>query len=405
LLRADDWVGPINANWDQPFYGRGNAYLAKRDYNRAIADFNRSISLDPSNGWSYAGRGSAYYGNGNYDQAIADYNEASRLDPGYAVAFWGRGNAYKAKGERGRARANYDEAIRLELNPTITFAFPSEVDLLDSRRGARFAAPPLPNDAQLSQCISQNRNRGREDFYQCVIGQAFPEQYKVSRNCLNQNPQDGGRALLCTTQRQDLMQAYDRFRSVQRCATRSQDNWEVAECIGQQVLGQEEQYYLGCVTANKGDLKTAAVCAVARNLTPEQQIALSCAIATGGQPHAFAVCAGGQLLERELEKCWTHGLHTEGGCFGPNNEYVKFINNLDDEAQRVMGPNSEAYRAWRLWKENVLAPGPNGEVVKFLNNGIGDIREGPGENNEFVKLGNAAGDAIQGVGNIFDMSF
>jgi hypothetical protein len=145
------------------------------------------------------------------------------------------------------------------------------------------------------------------------------------------------------------------------------------------------------------------VCAVGKDLTPEQKIALSCAIQSGGVPHVFLVCTSGQLTERELEKCWQNGIATQNGCFGPNNEIVKDLNKIDDEAKNLMGENSVAYQNWKLWKENVLAPGPNGEVVKFLNNEIHDLREGPGENNEIVKFGNAVGGAIQGIGNAFGL--
>src|SRR6516164_7166318 len=42
---------------------------------------------------------------GNYDRAIADYNEAIRLDPKSALAFIGRGDAYTNKGDHDRALA------------------------------------------------------------------------------------------------------------------------------------------------------------------------------------------------------------------------------------------------------------------------------------------------------------
>jgi hypothetical protein len=37
--------------------------------------------------------------------------------------------------------------------------------------------------------------------------------------------------------------------------------------------------------------------------------------------------------------------------------------------------------------------------VKFLNNGLGDIKNGPGPNNEFVKAGSAVSNGLEGVGN------
>jgi hypothetical protein len=70
-------------------------------------------------------------------------------------------------------------------------------------------------------------------------------------------------------------------------------------------------YYLSCVTQNKGDIKSSAVCALVKDLTPEQQIAISCAMSTGGQPYAFAACVGGQLFASEVSKCWEDGVATE----------------------------------------------------------------------------------------------
>jgi tetratricopeptide (TPR) repeat protein len=49
-----------------------------------------------------------------YDKAIADYDEAIRLDPKYAIAFNNRGSAWLIKKEYDKAIADYDEAIRLD---------------------------------------------------------------------------------------------------------------------------------------------------------------------------------------------------------------------------------------------------------------------------------------------------
>jgi tetratricopeptide (TPR) repeat protein len=128
---------------------RGKAYLAKRDYDRAVADFSEAIRLDPKGDANYyISRGQAQLANLNYSQAIkdfsgaiwfnkndaesylnrgnarvssgdlergmADYNESIRLDPKQPRAYQLRGGAYRIKEDFGRAIADYSEAIRLD---------------------------------------------------------------------------------------------------------------------------------------------------------------------------------------------------------------------------------------------------------------------------------------------------
>lgn len=63
----------------------------------------------------------AHAGCGNYDRALADYDEAIRLNPKDANAFYNRGVTHAMKYDNDRAIADYDEAIR--LNPKDAKAF------------------------------------------------------------------------------------------------------------------------------------------------------------------------------------------------------------------------------------------------------------------------------------------
>ena len=69
----------------------------KKDYDKAIADYDEAIELDPKDAVAYNNRGVAWYAKNEYDKAIADFNEAIRLDPEDAVAYINRGNAWYAK--------------------------------------------------------------------------------------------------------------------------------------------------------------------------------------------------------------------------------------------------------------------------------------------------------------------
>jgi tetratricopeptide (TPR) repeat protein len=91
------------------FWDRGNAYYAKKDYDRAIADYGEAIRLD-NIAKAFDNRGRAYDDKKDYDRAIADCSEAIRLDPNFAMAFNNRGNAYNDKNDYDRAIADYNFA-------------------------------------------------------------------------------------------------------------------------------------------------------------------------------------------------------------------------------------------------------------------------------------------------------
>jgi tetratricopeptide (TPR) repeat protein len=130
---------------------RGVAYLNVRNNDRALADFNEAIRIDPDNAKAFGGRGLAYQLRAqegdteraladwakalqinpddadtleqrarvymiqrDYDGMIGDYGALIRLDPDNDWAFQQRAYAYRGKGELERALADYAEAIRID---------------------------------------------------------------------------------------------------------------------------------------------------------------------------------------------------------------------------------------------------------------------------------------------------
>jgi tetratricopeptide (TPR) repeat protein len=93
---------------------RGGAYQAQGDVNRAVADYNESMRIDPTYPSAYNNRGNVWYHKGDFDRAIADYSQAIRLDPKYGVAYANRGSALGSKGDFDRAIADFDQAIQLD---------------------------------------------------------------------------------------------------------------------------------------------------------------------------------------------------------------------------------------------------------------------------------------------------
>src|ERR1700757_5128800 len=76
------------------YNNRGNAYAAKRDYDRAIEDFDQSIKLNPTYIKPFNNRGVAYLKKGEYDLAIKAFDEAIKLNSNYGEAFANRAEAY-----------------------------------------------------------------------------------------------------------------------------------------------------------------------------------------------------------------------------------------------------------------------------------------------------------------------
>ncbi|MEN3382243.1 MAG: hypothetical protein V7608_2287 [Hyphomicrobiales bacterium] len=94
------------------FYNRGNAHVLKGDHDKAIADFDEALKLEPKNASIYNNRGNARGDKGESDAATADFEAAIKINPRYAAAYFNRGNALAAKGETERALKDYDAAIK-----------------------------------------------------------------------------------------------------------------------------------------------------------------------------------------------------------------------------------------------------------------------------------------------------
>jgi len=93
------------------YRARGSWKQKKGELDAALADYGKSIQIEPDNVESYDYRADVYQQKGDLDLALADYDHASRIDPTYAAAFYSRGLIYEKKGDIDRARTEYDSAI------------------------------------------------------------------------------------------------------------------------------------------------------------------------------------------------------------------------------------------------------------------------------------------------------
>ncbi|MFT4120200.1 tetratricopeptide repeat protein [Bradyrhizobium sp.] len=96
------------------YEGRGRIALRHGDWQRAIADFNEAIHLNPNRASLYRDRARAHRRNGEIELAIDDYDQAIAHDPRLATPYHERGLALAASGDLDRAILSYNTAIRLD---------------------------------------------------------------------------------------------------------------------------------------------------------------------------------------------------------------------------------------------------------------------------------------------------
>jgi tetratricopeptide (TPR) repeat protein len=84
---------------------RGAAYEGEGRFDMAIADYNKVISLVPTDPSAYLGRATLFADEENYSNAAADCSQAITLDPGNARLYESRGFYYSKLG-------NYDASIQ-----------------------------------------------------------------------------------------------------------------------------------------------------------------------------------------------------------------------------------------------------------------------------------------------------
>ena len=104
----------LRANYADAYTGRGSAYRKKGNYTRALEDYSRAIEYGGGRAEVYNYRGFVYAERGETEKAILDYSQALRLKRDYADAYINRGHAYYEKCDYDRAIDDYSQVIRLE---------------------------------------------------------------------------------------------------------------------------------------------------------------------------------------------------------------------------------------------------------------------------------------------------
>jgi len=128
-MELNEWDKAIEINPDyiDAYRYRGDRYLVKGQYDKAISDYNNVIRLNPEDAEYYSSRGSAYYIKGlsyffgkksNYHNAIIDFSKAIELGPNMGddedYKYHSRGVSYTQIGRFEEAIADLSKVIELK---------------------------------------------------------------------------------------------------------------------------------------------------------------------------------------------------------------------------------------------------------------------------------------------------
>lgn len=82
MADASEVIALSPADDDTGYILRGDALAAKRDYHGAVEAYDEALTRNPKNWLGYGARGSALAQLGEEDRALADFDRAVALDPG-----------------------------------------------------------------------------------------------------------------------------------------------------------------------------------------------------------------------------------------------------------------------------------------------------------------------------------
>jgi tetratricopeptide (TPR) repeat protein len=109
------WTDVLKKYPDSPiaYNNRGLAYHSRGEYEKAIADFSRALSITPNYIQPLLNRALLYALKGDFDLALSDYSRVIEINPRFGQAYVCRALIYVFKKDYARARNDVNRAIGL----------------------------------------------------------------------------------------------------------------------------------------------------------------------------------------------------------------------------------------------------------------------------------------------------
>lgn len=162
------WNDAVKKSPDKarPYYGRGLAYAAMGETDKAFRDYDKAIKLDPRCTIAYNNRGLLYYKNGDIIEAIKDFSKAIAIMPNSFKAYNNRGLAYVAAGDAGHAMTDFNKAVILNpyssagySNRGIVYARTGEIAKAIADFSKAIEIDPLPAENYANRAIAYYNNK------------------------------------------------------------------------------------------------------------------------------------------------------------------------------------------------------------------------------------------------------
>ena len=111
----------INPDFAQAYVNRGVLYNDQKKWELALADYNKAIAINPDFAQAYNNRGLLYNDQKKWELALADYNKAIAINPDFAQPYSNRGVLYVNLKKWELALADWNKAIA--INPDFAQAY------------------------------------------------------------------------------------------------------------------------------------------------------------------------------------------------------------------------------------------------------------------------------------------
>ena len=154
----------INPYDEYAYNALGRAYLMQQKYDDAASAFQKQIEINPLDKYAHAGLGSLYAEQHKYDQAAPELEKAVSLTPDDPLLNVQLGDAYLNLGQDDKALAAFDKAVDLAATPLVwnNIAYQLSLNKTHLGRAQQYAESAVAATAAASRNLTLDQLNQRD---------------------------------------------------------------------------------------------------------------------------------------------------------------------------------------------------------------------------------------------------